>query len=81
MGDLDRQIFSTRLEGRPEDDLIWMKELIEAELKKRKFDYLKDREFRVCDKCGFTWPETVMYCRCNSNIIMRREKMLVIGLK
>lgn len=55
-----------------------MKRAIDTELKVRKFDELKDKEFRICDKCGFTWPETIHYCRCGNKEMMRREKFMIV---
>ena len=74
----EKEIFLIKLKNRSSEELDWMRGLIETELKIRKFDSLIDREFRVCDNCGFTWPESVNYCRCNSNKMMRREYIVVM---
>jgi hypothetical protein len=47
--ELEREAFKTRLGGRSDDDLVWMKDLINEELRNRKFDDVRDKEFRICD--------------------------------
>jgi RNA polymerase-binding transcription factor DksA len=77
MGDFEKDVFITRLKSKSNTDLEWMKERIEIELGERDYDEIKDKEFRVCDNCGHTWPEAVHYCRCGYDKMMRCEKVMI----
>lgn len=79
LSDMEKEAFKARYlnKNKSVPDLDWMVDTIKDEVETREYEYLKNLEFRICDKCNKTYPEHVHYCACNPDKMMRREPVII----